>query len=1001
MHDTSKETLLHARRALRERIEPAVAAREVSVAAVAWQAPGEPLPFPEAIAAAAFAPIAVGAPWGPPWSTMWLRFDVAVPEDWPGGPLELDVDLGFNRANPGFQAEGLAFDPEGAVIKAIEPRNSAIPLRDAAPGAAVRVYVEAAANPDIAGDWSATPTDLGSPASAGHEPQYVYRGARLVLRDETVAALERDWSVLLDLVDVLPDQSVRRSRIQEALARASDALDPDDVRGSARAARGELAAVLAAPAAASSHAVTAVGHAHIDSAWLWPVRETVRKVARTFSNGLDLMDVYPDFVFAASSAQQYAWIRDRYPALFARVAARVAEGRFIPVGRMWVESDTNMPGGEAMARQLVLGTRFFEEHFGTASTTVWLPDSFGYSAALPQLMLAAGARAFLTQKPSWNDTNTLPHRSFLWQGIDGSRILTHLPPVDSYNSDLGAADLARAERQHTEAGVSDRSLVPFGWGDGGGGPTREQIEAGLRKRDLEGSPRVELGAPDPFFERVREELPEPAVWSGEMYLEYHRGTYTSQARTKEHNRKAEGLLREAELWAATAAVRAGVPYPQERLRSAWESVLLGQFHDILPGSSIRWVHEEHEERIAGVRAELERVVAESLRALAGEGAPPAVASAAPLPVQGGSPLGVAAPLEADPAVVRPDGDGWVLEGAGVAAAIDAEGHLVHLRARGSERELIPAGARGNEVQLFRDLPNEWDAWDIDRGYQRLRLDAVTTTSVARDGDAVVVRRTVGRSTLAQRITVAPSGDAIDVETTVDWRETRKLLKLAFPFDVAAERALSEIQFGHVARPIHTNTSWDAARFETVAHRWLRVEDGRDGVTLANDRTYGHDVTRAVGRDGAVTVLVRETLLRSARFPDPRQDHGVHVFRHRIVPGTLLTGIAEAYALQSPPRTAAGRVEPLVRVDPASGVVVETVKLAEDGSGDVVVRLYEALGGRARTRLEPGFPAGPAVRTDLLEVPLPEQPADPLELRLRAFELVTLRLPVAARRRSAG
>ncbi|NLE97210.1 MAG: alpha-mannosidase, partial [Propionibacterium sp.] len=348
-----------------------------------------------------------------------------------------------------------------------------------------------------------------------------------------------------------------------------------------RGARAELAEVLSRPAAASAHELFAVGHAHIDSAWLWPVRETVRKVARTCSNVLDLMDQHDDFVFAASSAQQYAWIQEHRPELFERMRRRIREGRFVPVGGMWVESDTNLPGGEGLVRQFVHGTRYFREQFDVDTSIVWLPDSFGYTAALPQIMAQAGARWFLTQKLSWNETNRVPHHTFLWEGLDGTRIFTHFPPADTYGSDVGMADLARAEGQFAEKAGATSSLLPFGYGDGGGGPTREMLARARRSADLEGSPKVRLASPEQFFAHAEEEYPEPPVWSGELYLEFHRGTYTSQARTKRGNRRSEALLREAELWASTAALRVGAPYPYEELRRLWETVLLLQFHDIL------------------------------------------------------------------------------------------------------------------------------------------------------------------------------------------------------------------------------------------------------------------------------------------------------------------------------------------------------------------------------------------------------------------------------------
>jgi alpha-mannosidase len=393
-------------------------------------------------------------------------------------------------------------------------------------------------------------------------------------------------------------------------------MDPHDVAGTAAAGRAALADVLSRPATASAHRITAVGHAHIDSAWLWPVRETIRKCARTFSNVLQLMDEDPHLTFACSSAQQYAWMKQYYPQLFERIRQRVADGRFLPVGGMWVESDTNLPSGESMARQLIAGKGFFLREFGIDPQEVWLPDSFGYSGSLPQIVAAAGSRYFLTQKLSWNETNTFPHSTFLWEGIDGTRILTHFPPVNTYNSDLSAAQLALAERNYAEKGAANSSLVPFGYGDGGGGPTREMLAAADITASLEGSPRVEIDSPQHFFERAEAEYPNPPVWSGELYLEFHRGTYTSQARTKRGNRRSESLLREAELWAATASIRTGFEYPYDRLAELWQTVLLQQFHDILPGSSIAWVYRVAEAEYARVEGELERIIADATTALA-------------------------------------------------------------------------------------------------------------------------------------------------------------------------------------------------------------------------------------------------------------------------------------------------------------------------------------------------------------------------------------------------
>lgn len=989
MHDLSNQSVARVDRARRDLLEPNRHRQVVGVSVAAWEAPDEPVPF-ELARGQAFTDFPPGSAWGRPWGTTWLRMDGAVPVEWPRtSRAELVVDLGFIGGQAGAQCEGLVWTDDGHAVKGIESYTSYVRIEEG-PGQRFRRYVEAASNPDVAQGWTFTPSLTGDPATAGSDRLYRFEGARLALVDETVLALDNDLAVLRELVDTLAAHTPRRARIVRALDDAIDVLDPDDVTGTAAAARQSLAAVLAAPAARDVHRVVAVGHAHIDSAWLWPVRETKRKVARTFANVLALMDDYPDFVFAASSAQQYQWLQDSYPELFERVRERVREGRFVPVGGMWVESDANLPGGEALVRQFVLGKAYFEREFGIDPVEVWLPDSFGYSGALPQIVTGAGCRYFFTQKTSWNDSNRIPHNTFLWEGIDGTRVLTHLPPADTYTSDLSAADLSRAERQNAERGASDLSLLPFGYGDGGGGPTREMIEAARRKANLDGSPAVALDTPAAFFAAAASEVPNPPVWSGELYLELHRGTYTSQARTKSGNRRCERLLREAELWATTAAVRVGAEYPYAELEQAWQTVLLLQFHDILPGSSIAWVHQEAERDYAMVERSLERIIASALEHQASGGTDLVRANASPFVVDGVAGLGVAPPRSFE-CTARSDGDHVVLESECLIARFDADGHLVSLVDRASGRDAIAPGSVANEFQLFRDTPNRWDAWDIDLAYRRNRIDTVRTKSVSIDGTALLVERSVNGSEIAQRATFEAGGTALVLETTVAWHEQNKLLKLAFPFDVHADTAASEIQFGHIRRPTHTNTSWDAARFETVAHRWVHVDEPGFGVTVCNDRVYGHDVTRTTRPTGGTTTTVRESLLRAPRFPDPSADQGQHVFRHSLRIGSLLDGVAEGYRLNAGVREFTGStVEPLVSCD-ADGAVIESVKLAEDRSGDVVVRLYEARGGRSHGRLRPSFAVAAAVRTDLRERPLAVQPDDPLSLTLRPFEIVTVRL----------
>lgn len=1007
MHDHRRTTESRIERFLRDVLGPQRIVARAPLAVGSTALGGEPIPFAQAVQRR-FDPFEVGSAWGRAWDTVWFRLTGEAPAEWviegAGRELELEVDLGYSDRLPGFQAEGIVYDARGRILKGLEPLNRFVPLDlDRTEGGTIELYVEAAANPNIADDFSFRATPLGHRTTAGDAPLYTLRAVDLVLRDVESTELWYDATTLWDLARELPEELPRRHRIVDALARMIDLVDPGDVAGSASAARELLAVELERPAYDSAHRVLAVGHAHIDSAWLWPTRETVRKFARTVSNVLDLLDRDDEFTFVASSAQQYAWIQQHYPELFERVRAAVVAGRFVPVGGMWVESDATMIGGESIVRQFLLGTRYFRDAFGVESEVVWLPDSFGFSAALPQIFRGVGATGFVTQKISWNDTNRMPHHTFAWEGIDGSRILTHFPPVDSYMSDLGAADLATAERQYAEKAVASSSIVPFGWGDGGGGPTREMVATGRRKRDLEGSPRVEFSTPQAFFDSARAELPHPPVWSGELYLELHRGVFTSQARTKQGNRRSEGLLHEAELWAATAAVRGLLDYPADEIDEAWRTVLLQQFHDILPGTSIAWVHEEAEERYAAVRTVLEAIIDRSLAALAGAGDLPLVASASP---RGGSALAIAAAEQpADRRATRRDDGTIALESARLHVAIDTGGRILSFVDRDSGRELIVPGEPANRFQLFRDRPAQWDAWDIDEHYRRTGLELDEVESVERDGDVVVVRLRFGESSIEQRLALSPDGTSLDLDVHVDWREDRQLLKLALPVAVLADRAASETQFGHVQRPTHANTSWDAARFETVAHRWVHVEEPGQGFVVANASAYGWDIQRLeVGGRGVGTML-RASLLRSTTFPDPGADRGEHDFALSLRPTRgVVDAVDEGYRRSHPPRTLTGAhtVAALVSLASVEGgaAIVETVKLADDRSGDLVVRLYEAVGARTRVELAIDAEWRGARCVDLLERDRGERrdafsPGETLRLELRPFEIATLRVELDA------
>ncbi|RKS09181.1 alpha-mannosidase [Nocardiopsis sp. Huas11] len=1068
MHDDRGLIEARLERVLRERVWPAVYTAPLPLEVARWDVPGEPVDAARGIGAP-YTPASVGDPWGPAWGTTWFRLRGRIPEAWAGRRVEAVVNLGFDQGMPGFQCEGLVHRPDGTVVKGLHPRNAWIPVEGAA-GTVVEFHVEAAANPVILDHPPFRPTDLGEGPGPADRPLYRLLRADLAVFETAVWELAMDLDVLGGLMHTLDTGDPRRWELLRTLERALDALDPQDVPGTAERARGALAPALRSPAAASAHRISAVGHAHIDSAWLWPLRETVRKVVRTSANVIGLMTDRPDFVFAMSQAQQWAWLKEHRPDLFDRAARLARDGRFVPVGGMWVESDTNMPGSEALARQFAYGKRFFRDELGIDTQEVWLPDSFGYSAALPQLVRLSGSRWFLTQKISWNQVNPFPHHTFWWEGLDGTRVFTHFPPVDTYNAELTGAELAHASRTFRDKGGATRSLVPFGHGDGGGGPTREMLARAARLGDLEGSPRVAVEHPAAFFARAREEYPDAPVWLGELYLELHRGTYTSQAATKRGNRRCEHLLREAELWAATAAVRTGAAYPYARLERVWRTVLLHQFHDILPGSSIAWVHREAATAYAEAGAELAEIIGAAQAALvAGAGAEAAgpgpetvhgpaidgpagdspaidgpagdspagdspagdspasgrtVFNAAPherdgVPALGARPAAAPAPPQAAAtAGPGPDG-GFVLDNGLLTVTVDGRGLVTSVLDRVADREVLAPGRPGNLLQLHQDVPNQWDAWDVDAFYRNARQDltGLDTLEVlgpgagaaeAVAGTATVrVTRSFGSSTVEQHLSLGPGERRLDVSTVVDWHEREKFLKAAFPVDVRAHEAACEIQFGHVRRPTHTNTSWDAARFEVCAHRWVHVGEPGYGVALVNDCTYGHDVTRDVREDGGTTTTVRLSLLRAPRFPDPETDQGLHRFHYALVPGARIEdAVREGYRINLPAREVpgAGAVEPLVRVDDP-GVVVESVKLADDRSGDVVVRLYEARGGRARVAVRPGFPVSGARAVNLLEEEFDDAPVldttvggegsgqgdGPIAVTLRPFQILTLRL----------
>jgi alpha-mannosidase len=735
-------------------------------------------------------------------------------------------------------------------------------------------------------------------------------------------------------------------------------------------------------------ALALTGHAHIDLAWLWPIEETRRKAQRTFHTALALSDRYPELAFNHSAAQLYAFVEEDDPELFARIQERAAAGEWEPLGGMWVEPDVNMPAGESLVRQLLYGQRYFERRFGARHDVCWLPDCFGFSPALPQLLRGAGIENFFTIKVNWSETNTFPYDLFWWEGIDGSRVLAHKfdNPDGGYNGRVSGEALVTTWRNYAAKHHHPESLLSIGYGDGGGGPTADMLERVRELGSFPALPRVSFTHVRDFYARVRAgaDLDALPVWVGELYLELHRGTLTTQGRVKFLHRRAERELVAAEVLGGMNALAGGAE--PASLEPLWRVLLRNQFHDILPGSSIRQVNERTEQELSEVVREAATLSASHLDALAewlvapGERAGVLVVnpdlSDRPLrlelrgelpcgqPVEGGSVLsgasgvpGLGAEVVLEPARPGPlEVSESHLENELVRVELGDDGSLARVWDKRAGRDAL--AGRGNQLWLHVDKPRSWDAWDIEAGDlsagRELReLDSLAVVESGPHRAAVRVERSFRDSTIRQDVRLWANSARIELHTTIDWHERRLMLKARFPLAVRSQRASFETAFGVVERPTHTNTTWEQARFEVAGHRFADLSEPGYGVALLNDGKYGHEAR------GSMLAL---SLLRSPVFPDTLADEGTQTFTYALLPhaGSWLDGgvLMEAEDLNRPllarsvhaARAASWQAAAVTGLPLALGAL----KPLEDGGG-LVLRAYEPQGARGRVDLE--LPAG--------------------------------------------
>jgi alpha-mannosidase len=959
----------------------------------------------------------VGEWFGPAWSTHWFKVEIEIPLDWNEREVHLLWDLAAEGCvwRDGQPVQGLTGSSNGFSLEIL--RGEYFLTKKAAGGEKIELYIESAIN--------------GLFGVPENDPRLLQLGllkqAEIAVFDRAAWDLLWDFRVLADMAIHLPHNTPRGGQALTAANTMVNTINLDDP-STWPGARAIAARFFADRNGGGQHNLSAVGHAHIDTAWLWPLAETRRKCVRTFSTALQYMDEYPQYKFACSQAQQYEWMKESHPGLYARIKKKIQEGQFIPAGGSWVEPDCNIPSGESLVRQFLFGQRFFRQEFGITCREFWEPDVFGYSAALPQIIRQSGIDRFLTIKLSWSQFNKLTSHTFFWEGLDGSRVLTHFPPLDTYNGVATVEDVLFNVNNYKDHERSKESYMLFGYGDGGGGPTLDMLEQIKRMEDVHGLPRVALRSPDEFFTRLEEDAQDLTVWVGELYLELHRGTYTTQARNKNYNRRAECSLHDVEFLAAVANACCGQAYPMDEINRIWKLVLTNQFHDIIPGSSINQVYQDSTVHYEDVLSTANRLRENAIKALIGSQEGPNVCAinttgasrveVVELPrgapsrqlSSDGKPLGMISAPAYGYTVVSPadlpygevsvveSAHSIALENEKIRAVFKPDGRLTSLFDKRARRESILPGESGNMFVLYDDVPNNWDAWDVDIFHLEKSepVGGAVSARVIEFGPlraAIEFQYEIGKSSsLKQVVSINAASARLDFACKAEWFEKQKFLKVEFPLNVRASNATYEIQFGHVQRPTHFNTSWDMARFEVPAHKWADLSEPDFGVSLLNDNKYGYSTQGS---------RMRLSLLRGPSSPDPTADMGLHTFRYALFPhpgSFLLAGvIAEGYHFNNPLQVFSSNEIPhetsFFEIDhPAA--VIDTIKKAED-SNQVVVRLYESFGTHRKVHLSSSLPVRWAVQCNLLEEgDMPVNWSDgQVELDMKPFELVTLKLKI--------
>lgn len=990
-----------------------------------------------------------GDRWGGRDKHFWFKTQVVIPEKFEGKTVVFNLSTGregeWDALNPQF-----LIYVNGKMVQGLDVNHREVLLCEHA--RAGEVY-----NIDLY-------------AYAGMSEGLVELNCNIAVLEKEIEKLYYNIKVPLDIAKLLDKEDLRSINILKYMTDAVNKIDlrkpfSESFYASIKDANDYLEEEFYKKYCGNDEVIEiCVGHTHIDVAWLWTLAQTREKAARSFATVINLMKQYPEYIFMSSQPQLYKFIKEDHPELYEEIKKMVKEGRWEPEGAMWLEADCNLTSGESLVRQILFGTRFFKNEFGVESKILWLPDVFGYSAALPQILKKSGIDYFMTTKISWNEYNKLPYDTFMWRGIDGTEVLTHFISTrdytkgeekswfTTYNGFINPSQVMGCWQRYQQKDINNQVLNCFGYGDGGGGPTKEMLENARRlEKGIPGCPKVKMGKALDFFKeldkrtRGNKKLPK---WVGELYLEYHRGTYTSIARNKKYNRKTEFLNLEAELFSTMNKVLIGGKYPQDKINECWEITLLNQFHDIIPGSSIKEVYEDSRKQYEKINAIGRDIVNTALRNISSninisetslvvfnqlsfersdivkfelpEGWTGAVVYDGDklLPsqvVEGNKVIFFAENVPSKGyktyVVKRSDivNEGHSELNVGKAGfenrffniRLDENGNITSIYDKINERQVLKENQKANVLQAFEDKPHNYDAWDINIYYQEKmwEINDVESIEVVENGPvraALKIKRKFLDSTIEQIMYIYNDIPRIDFATRIDWKEKQILLKAAFPVDIHADKATYEIQYGNVERPTHWNTSWDYARFEVPAHKWVDLSEGGYGVSLLNDCKYGHDIKDSV---------MRLTLLKSATQPNVDADREVHEFIYSLYPHSGdwkdADVVSMAYNLNCPMYA---KVEAphegtlpaqlsLLNVD-KSNVVVEVVKKAED-SDDIIVRMYECYNTRTRVKFTFFKQLERVAECDLMENEVKELDFDgnTFSFEIKPYEIKTFKLSV--------